>query len=405
MHKFFLVNSNISSLNFGKSKPINMLRFGFAIPNVTLHPHNRSNLIVQLKYIMSDEKVETSLSNLSIAPSRKTKESKKQKTAYEAELEKTGFRKIFKPIDDHGYYSWRPTGLYKSMSNLTSTTEVTDFIELDSKPKSLLPLSQLRFPFTCRDLVAHEHANKYPYGSTYMASLHVAAKYRGVDFDKIDFVFGGSTLQMLASHDTTDPFMVARIPLTNTILVVKCKEYIQNYSDFGFQFERFVTDEKISSQDTGINWVEHLHTVQVLGKYCVLFCAEVDALLDHEPVEITASNSKYWGTRIVFQMISNGSPMLCHGIKQRGAIMNVELLQLSKIARDAIANANYKILINNIRRGMEHLQEQMAKAEDGRVFKVTFSGRNLRLESSATRQAALVPSKEIVKELMEKYHA
>ena len=67
--------------------------------------------------------------------------------------------------------------------------------------------------------------------------------HRNVDLERIDFVFGGSTLEMLAQSDATDPYMVTCVAKDDsadthrTILITKAKEYIKKLSDVGFQFE------------------------------------------------------------------------------------------------------------------------------------------------------------------------
>ncbi len=63
---------------------------------------------------------------------------------------------------------------------------------------------------------------------------------RGVDLNQVDFCFGGSTLQMLATKDASDPYFACRIPGTKCILVTKKKQYEFDLADLGFQFERCV---------------------------------------------------------------------------------------------------------------------------------------------------------------------
>lgn len=114
------------------------------------------------------------------------------------------------------------------------------------------------------------------------------------------------------------PFIAQRIPGTKSILIAKKKDYEQNLGDFGFQFERHVTVGLMDTVD--FSTVEHMHTMKI-GKRTVLFRAEVDAKDDDgSPVEVKASNPHYWGTKVMFQMISSGSSRLCHGEKSRGAL-------------------------------------------------------------------------------------
>jgi hypothetical protein len=318
---------------------------------------------------------------------------------FKSELSKSGFS-IFTPISDLGYFAWQPSGSYKRLSNITSKEEIIDNLKLTEKPKQLVPSSSLRLPQTFKSLPPQEHENRFPYGQFDIACLHVATQHRGVNMDDVDFAFGGSTLEMLARKDVSAPYMVTRVPsgTTNTILVVKCKDYVQNYADFGFQFERLVTGMSILERPN-VEFIEHLHLLQV-GSYRVLFRAEVDAMQDGEPVEVKASNPRYWGTKVMFQMISSGSFNLCHGVKARGALTRVNLIRLSEVSRDAFYEERRDVLEKNILVAMASLKAEMAEAKDGEVFKVTFSGGSLRLLPATTRNAVLLPPANIVKDLL-----
>jgi hypothetical protein len=212
--------------------------------------------------------------------------------------------------------------------------------------------------------------------------------------DKIDFVFGGSTLEMLAHRDTSSPYLVTKIPGTSTILVVKNKDYIQNYADFGFQFQRFVTGKSFSSRQD-LFFIEHLHVMKV-GSYHVCFQAEVDALMDDEPVEVTAANSRYWGTKKMFQMISSGSPFLYHGIKNRNVLQSAKLMPLSEVAQKALQNNE-----NNILTAMTELKSKLSESDGGVVFNVTFSPtKSLCLLPAKSRTSVILPSASITRELV-----
>ena len=99
---------------------------------------------------------------------------------------------------------------------------------------------------------------------------------------------------------------------TKCILVAKKKDYAQNLADVGFQFERYVTGGDMMDTKTNTS-VEHIHIMKV-GERTVLFRAEVDAIDGNgSALEVKASNPRYWGTKVMFQMISSGSSKLCQG--------------------------------------------------------------------------------------------
>ena len=73
-----------------------------------------------------------------------------------------------------------------------------------------------------------------------------------------------------------------------------------------------MTGKPLQGDDSDVvGSVEHLHVMNV-GTYRVFFRAEVDAVNggDGDPVEVKASNPRYWGTRVMFQVISSGSTRL-----------------------------------------------------------------------------------------------
>jgi hypothetical protein len=254
------------------------------------------------------------------------------------------------------------------------------------------------------DLRPYETPNRFPYGNVDVVALHVASTHRGVPLDGIDFCFGGSTLGMLASCDSSDPYMVTRVPgTTGTLLVVKSKEYVADYTAHGFQFERLMTGIPMDDMDAAQGCTEHLHVVDV-GGHRVLFRAETDALLSDGtgPVEIKASNPRYWGTKVMFQMISSGSPYLCHGTKRRGDLVGVTVKSLQEVSRSSIRGDDHlKTLEQNILRGMESLRTQMADAAPGDVFKVSFDRNgSLQLLPVKGRSGDILPPPHVVQELI-----
>jgi hypothetical protein len=368
---------------------------------------------------MADQTIDQLLKQLSLQPTKasSSRTDKKDGTTattvppgstYQAELNLTQFT-IFTPLSDCGYYKWSPNNNARStatsnLSNIQSSVEIINQIDLETKPPKLVPSSQLRLPQRFyMSLPAQEFSNQYPYGQYEIASLRVATNHRNVNLNEIDFIFGGSTLEMLARHDMSNPYMVTRVPTTsNTILVVKCKEYIQNLSDFGFQFERFVTGGNMKNVSNKIEFVEHMHTMQIGSTYKVLFCAELDGIdAEGDPVEITSKNPKYWGTNVMFQMISVGCPSLCCGTKGRDILTEVRIRRLSDVASEALRRDNRSRLEQNIIDGMKALQEQMVDKDDGEVYKVSFDRNGkLQLLRANTRNAVLLPPINVVKELL-----
>jgi len=341
-------------------------------------------------------------------------------------LESTPFT-IFECVSDLGYFAWVPkaaaaavgspgsaSSIGRGLADVESAEEVLSQIDVERRPGDLVDVESLRLPRKFRSLPPQEYSNAYPFGQYDVACLHVAS-LRGLDLSKVDFAFGGSTLEMIATRDARSPYYAATVPGTagKCILVAKRKGYVQNFADFGFQFERLVTGGNLDDHPE-VEFTEHLHVMRIANRYRVLFRAEADAVDPRsdggdEPVEVKASNPRYWGTKVMFQMISSGSPTLCHGSKRGGnTLVDVTLKDLSQVSHQALkgyggGSASLSDLEDNIVQGMDSLKREMGRHEEGEVLKVSFSKGELVLYSSGTRQsssAALLPSADIVRDLL-----
>ena len=178
-------------------------------------------------------------------------------------------------------------------------------------------------------------------------------------------------------------------------MVIKNKCYEKNLADIGFQFERYVTGGSMKDT-TNITNVEHIHTMQV-GINKILFRAEVDAVdTDGSLVEIKASNSRYWGTKIMFQMISSGSSKLCYREKLRGVLTRVTLKNLSEVSPNALKYADINSLQRNIVEGMDDIQLQL---KDAKKHRIIFRNGFLKLVPT-NDSCTLFPHYNIVKQLL-----
>ena len=138
-----------------------------------------------------------------------------------------------------------------------------------------------------------------------------------------------------------------------------------------------------------------------VGSFRVFFRAETDATDERgNPVEIKASNPRYWGTKVMFQMISSGSTKLCLGIKSRGSLAGISVKPLQEVAMDAISGRSVKSLEKNIVNGMKSMRDQMASAVPGEAFKVSFVGGSLKLTSARGRSSIILPPEDIMLKLM-----
>jgi hypothetical protein len=288
--------------------------------------------------------------------------SKKREDALKLALEGSDFT-IFTVVKDLGYWGWTPSGSYKAMDQVTAK-EILDQLNVDKTPDQLspLPLIKRSLPKKFASLPPQKHINKYPFAAPILASLYVSIHHRGVDLDKeVDYLFGGSTLEML-SHLSIEPgyqYLVTRVPEhPNTVYVSCFTEYEQDCNHAGFQFERLMTGRQFTDPPDKCQ-VKHSHILQV-GESRVLFTAEVDGAHNGECVEIKTSNPRHWKTRIMFQMMSNGSTIMCSGHKMGDVLKNVQLKNLSKVIRDALSDSNVQELERNICNGIHMLKREVA---------------------------------------------
>lgn len=349
-----------------------------------------------------DDDLEDLLNTLEVASKpNTTTNDRKANPGFKQALESCPFT-IFESIADLGYFGWIPKGPYKVLSKVDSTKEITDKIDLSTKPNTLVDIKKLNqmLPKRFERLSPQTHMNKYPYSHPYIASLHVAVKYRGIDLDDIDFVFGGSTLGTLASNETDDSaqYFATLVPYTKkSIMVVKIKEYEQDYSVPGFQFERFVTGRKFSDKHD-VSLVEHLHIMKN-GKYKVLFSGETDAMNDDGPIEVSTSNPRYWGTKKMFQMLSNGSIGFCAGTKGRGELRHIKVMTLSEVTKDALSTAAVASLEKNVLQNMDQLKSSLdGTPKTSSPLELSF--KTGKMELTLRKHDKLLPSDAVVEKLL-----
>lgn len=333
---------------------------------------------------------------------------------------------IFRQLKDLGYYKWTPSGNYMNLCDVTSSDIIGKF-DLNGYPPTALPIASLapQLPLSFAKLEPREYGHMFPHNQSYLPALHVAVIHMGLSLKSVDFVFGGSTLEILAnkrigSSDVTVNKLIATIIAgTNTVLVATHREYTKNLSAAGFQFEQFVVGKPLECADAAS--VEHLHLMEIAG-FTVLFAAEVDAIDDDgNAIEVKTTNPAYRGTRVLLQMISNGSHVLYDGEKEYGTggmcLKAVTEKSLQEVARSAVhvtekspqevarSALTEKTIEQNIVECLNVLGKATASGvfqEAGKIYEISFNSRSeLVLEPSSYKQGeVLLPRVEVVKEML-----
>ena len=233
-----------------------------------------------------------------------------------------------KNVASYGFLEWNLQGKSKKLTEITPEDIIQHLSIKDAKPPSLI--------------IPAIPKNGIPFKNVYPQILRVgqfpsqpgpipilcAASVLGIDLANIDFIFGGSTLHMLASEtiDKNTQYIAHRVK-GGPVVIVKKKDYNQNYAGNGFQFERLVTGSEMAGRDSLLRF-ESIHVKDVCG-YKILFVAECDAV--HEGVCVEIKSALRVGPKVIWQMISSDSKKLVHAQQRQGRIMSIEVEDIDGI--------------------------------------------------------------------------
>ena len=323
----------------------------------------------------------------------------------------------FRVLEELGLYVWRPGCDSNDMlipharvkaSDITGRLSVSDGGD-DSLAKLLSGLklhdsteipvicySALRFPLIMRrDLPPQKFPNRFPNDAGYVVPLFVAFK-RGLDLSTIDFILGGSSMDYLANRllDPCDTCVYLAQKLRNLILFVKYKEYTQDYSHIGFQFERLVTGRQMEDV-VGPNRVENLRVIKI-GPFSCLVAADVDATdASGNLVEIKSGNPNYFGIKLILQMISSGSKILVNADKRGQTLLGINRRTLSDLIREETTE-ELKAAEMNIIESLASLKQ--ANILETVPSEIRFNRNNVILEDSNGK--SILPSADVLEELL-----
>jgi hypothetical protein len=119
----------------------------------------------------------------------------------------------------------------------------------------------------------------------------------------------------------------------DVLILSKNKAYTQNFADIGFQFERLVTGAELDGKHSQTR--DEILQIMKIGEFNVLFAAEVDAIDEFgRSVEIKSGNPRYFGTKLMFQMISSGSSMLVQANKRDMTLTGIQKRSIHDMIRE-----------------------------------------------------------------------
>lgn len=323
---------------------------------------------------------------------------------FEKNLASTLFT-IFRPIQDLGFYEWDTRGAYKNLEKV-ERKDIIGRVNLKGVPPQVLRVNVLNRPLPkyFKQLVPHCRWYNFPQDHSYIVPLYVA-KEKGVKLDDVQFMLGGSTLEVFSSATIPDDetYLATIVPGTKIVIVAKYKVYEKNYSDVGFQFERFVTKGSFEGDQDTMSSIDHLNLMDI-GGYRVLLSAESDGIDNKSAVEIKVSNPQYWGTKVAFQMISNGSSSLYAGSKYRGKLTKVKKDSLNSVVRNAMSGSEVKVKENRILECLGAIKNAVDKGKfknngGNKSFELSFDGHNLCLDRYEGTHVVL-PREGVVRDLL-----
>ncbi|CAJ1356099.1 unnamed protein product [Effrenium voratum] len=309
----------------------------------------------------------------------------------------------FEKEEDFGLYAWNPEGIQekRKFRDVTAEDVLKGLAQGEDGEAPRLQNIGARVPLSFATPPPQTVLNVFPNDAGYIVPLRVAFQRRG-NLDGIDFLLGGSSLEVLAQKQPIEDgtkYLTQRCPGTDIILLCKHKQYQQNYADVGFQFERLLTGQRMDGKHD-LQKLESLHIMQI-GGFKVLFSADVDAVDGQGfPVEMKTGNPRYFGTKVIFQMLSSGSKTLVRADvdkRSRPPVLN----RIHSVPLDTMIRENRGALLQgfiNIQEGLTTLKHSREISEDG-AAEVDFIRGELEVMPCST--ADILPSRAVVEQLLQ----
>lgn len=272
-----------------------------------------------------------------------------------------------------GIFCWDPTGLpQKQFINVTVHDILQGTHRQETQPEQIVPLRNIHTPLRFRSLPQQRVLHMFPNDAGYIVPLYVA-KERGVDLQSVDFVIGGSLLNLLATqtidrgHRTDVKYLLQKCPTTDIILMARSYRG-SNYADIGFQFERLVTGQRLDEKHS----LHKFFSLQLMkvANYTVLIAAETDAVdPSGKPVEVKAQKPKYFAMQVMFQMLSIGAEKVIMADRRGPRLSKIkvktfdELVRKHSCSRLAEAEARIATALNTLKRSSEITAESTTELD------------------------------------------
>eukprot|EP01006_Ploeotia_vitrea_P008110 TRINITY_DN19152_c0_g1_i1.p1 TRINITY_DN19152_c0_g1~~TRINITY_DN19152_c0_g1_i1.p1 ORF type:complete len:338 (-),score=13.08 TRINITY_DN19152_c0_g1_i1:43-1056(-) len=272
-------------------------------------------------------------------------------------------------LQDLGFYTWSVPQVKDLRA--TGANKVISGVVLEGKPEKMVPKHQIPFPikmYRPRELPKNSaRMNVFPNHVSPIVATWVANQ-RGIEPKTCHFVLGGSTLGFFATQK--NPSKANRYLIQKhegTIYVQKTHIFTQDYTGVPFQFERLLTGIPMAHKHP--EQTEHLQLLRLFDKWTVLCSAEADGM-DEVGNTVEIKSKKESGTKLLFQMVSNGSCYVVSGVfAGKFNLVGTETTSLAEIAQE-ISPVFVECSADRIKTALELLEQ--AELQPTRVYSLHF---------------------------------
>ena len=306
----------------------------------------------------------------------------------------------FSTVKDLGIFIWRPQNPkrvdFKPHAD-TTEQDIASRLVVAPKPTDVpvLHLENVKLPIDfARNIRPQPLANRFPNDHGVAAALAAAAA-RGIQMNSVDFVLGGSALNVLSTRSTAGKvYLVQRAH--NAITIGKHSEYTSDLSARGFQFERLCTGEGMAAranEDCAVSM-----QLALVGPSRTVFHAELDAVdASGSHVEIKSGNPHKFGSKEMYQMVASRSRTLVFARCQGNTIVEIEQCGIEDVAK-WLTDAKRATLQDAILETMRELKELAADISEDEPSQLVFVNGHVQL--SPRPDLSQLPSREVVASLL-----
>lgn len=310
--------------------------------------------------------------------------------------------------NDLGFHCWKPPrNPWKVHRELKRRNVTADEIKRGSVVDQplrcqLVDVKKLRFPMIFKDpseLRRQFADGSYPFLGGMISSLYVACGHKGLSPDDIDFLIDDSILHFFAGRGKRKKYLAQRCPGTKITVIGLHRDYVSNFGEKGYQFERLLTNQDMYGFHQ-LEVHEHLRLLRIAG-FNVLVAGEVDAVdSDGKAVEFKAQKKINY-QQVFLQMVSNSARVLLYPATQP-RVTAIDKLSLQEIA-STLGAAYLEKVSARIACAFEEASKLLIDAPNDcdQTWNILHQDDGTLSLQPADPKVALLPPKEVVRALLQ----